>query len=451
MRSFFCLLLGVSLSTATYAAVENAQQCDLSAAEVPVLASAPQQGYLRYITWFSRPIVNTQQPWLVAFSGGNRDKVDEERNQAIDLASGRMMEIPGRGDAVTTPDGRYLTVPPEYSQDEGKTFDIYRAADVLAKWRSQAKVATDIPRLGHVDYGAWYQSLSFPLNEGENGKFRYRAVVSEPGANGFRLMEFTVSDHGIEGVPQQAKLCADSDNQTVMLSKSGRYVSGFDRASGTTKIYAITPHWDQKPATVDCKVVVDFGFAAGKGDFNFDDSMITFHVNFMTDPTAEETGLSYVHEILPHEAKDAVVVKFAMTGGMISGVSSVARLSIAQHEGTGSYFPAFLPDGKVYFIHHDNGVGYRFKVVDPAAAVWSNNLFKPRNSKFAEAAAIGSLWASNCHSWTLKDEEAAWYFSSLTREQCKTLVQQHWTAPAATSSANVSKTQALAACEAKSR
>src|ERR1700734_2690433 len=442
---------GLNVDESAAVVASTSQICDLNSANIPVVAAAPNDGYLRYVTWYARPIVNKDLPWLIGFSGGNREKIDFERNQAIGVATGRMMEIPGRADAVTTPDGRFFTVPPFYSQDKGNTFDIYRTGDLLAKWQTGATSAIDIPRIAVLEFGSWYQSLSFPLNgEDGSGNYVHRAVVSEAGQSGFKLVEFTIIAEGPVATPRQAKLCNSDDHQTVMLSKTGRYVSAYDTHSGTTKIYALTPHWERTPPSVDCDTVIDFGFAAGKGDFNFDDSMIAFHVNFMSSPEDGEDGTSYVHEIGPQQTKDAVVVKFSKVDGSINGVDRIARLSTSQQKGSGSYFPAFLPDKHVFFIHNEAGKGYKFYVVDPVKAVWSANIFKPRNAQFARTAAIGKLWAASCKTWSLQDEEAAWYYLSLTRDQCNALVTERWDDYRQRIDPNLQGAQLAEACNAKS-
>jgi hypothetical protein len=116
-------------------------------------------------------------------------------------------------------------------------------------------------------------------------------------------------------------------------------------------------------------------------------------------------------------------------------------------EGIGSYFPAFFPDGSLFYISNlapkgsDVPKRFRFAVVDPDREVYFANLFADPARRDA-AAAIGELWLRSCAPGVspFKSGEAPWAFMSLSRAQCEDLVRKRSTGDAA------AKRALLAAC-----
>ena len=67
------------------------------------------------MNWFARPVPHAGDDWIVAFASHNQ-------NYLYNLTKGRRIRVPDRSDAVSTPDGRYLTVPSYYTADSTTRF-----------------------------------------------------------------------------------------------------------------------------------------------------------------------------------------------------------------------------------------------------------------------------------------------------------------------------------------
>ena len=118
-------------------------------------------------------------------------------------------------------------------------------------------------------------------------------------------------------------------------------------------------------------------------------------------------------------------------------------------EGVGSYFPAFFPDGRVFYIANStpkNAEGpkrFTFRVVNPDRDVRFANIFQDPGL-LAAAEAIGQLWRESCAAelQPFKPGEAPWAFMGLAPAQCAGLVEARFAGEPAT------RGQLLASCKA---
>lgn len=282
----------------------------------------------------------------------------------------------------------------------------------------------------------------------------YRMMFSggtHPEPPGFRIIDYEFRrDNGSTVVTPSApmKLCPEivKDMATPFISKDGRYVvahdDGYPQQPASLKIFEIT---DVDPAnrTTSCAMRVDFGFAAGKADFSFDNSMLTFHVskhNYLT---------PFVNGGIPAPTiTDVVVVDLKKDdAGRIIGYGGLTRVTTSQKEGVGSYFPAFMPDGRLFYIsntvprNQPEPKRFEFRVVDPGDEVRLADLFTDAEYR-ARAATIGELWRTTCapKMEPFKPGEAEWSFLSVDAHSCQSLVDNHWT------STSPSTNELLATC-----
>ena len=107
--------------------------------------------------------------------------------------------------------------------------------------------------------------------------------------------------------------------------------------------------------------------------------------------------------------------------GRITGVGGVSRLTTSTTEGVGSYFPAFMPDGMVFYVANEvpkqssEAKRFRLAVVDPSRERRVTELFtSPARREAADA--IGELWRQTCAPalTPFRPQEAAWAFTSLS-------------------------------------
>jgi hypothetical protein len=404
------------------------------------------------VNWFARPVPNPDGRYIVGFAS-------HDQNYLYDLTRGRRVKIPDKSDAVATPDGRYVTVPSHYTAT--KTVNFYDARALLTRL-DEGRDALDVkPAYAHLDpdvEDVYYQSVGVLSTRRIDDATTtvYRMMFSggnvKP-APGFRIVDYTFTEkNGAVSVsPSRAmRLCPQitRDLSTPFISKDGRYVIAHDGGSenqpGTLKIFEITATDPAAQATT-CERRVDFGFAAGKADFSFDGARVTFHISkhgyltpFVNGGLAAPTITDVVVADLTRDA-----------GGAITGHGGLARVTTSITEGVGSYFPAFFPDGKLFYIANStpkNAEGakrFLLRVVNPEREVRFANLFKdPATAETAET--IGELWRASCAEGLqpFKPGEAAWAFMSLSREQCVGLVEARFTGDPAT------RTRLLAACQA---
>jgi hypothetical protein len=449
--SFIVSTLTVSVTAQN---VPSPAYCRVATPGTEVVAQRPTSAEdpIDDVNWFARPVPMTDGRHIVAFAS-------HDQNYLYDLTRGRRVKIPDKSDAVATPDGRYVTVPSHYTA--AKTVNFYEAKTLLARL-DESRDALDVkPAFAHNDADVedvYYQSVGIVSSRtaGDTATTVYRMMFSggnvKP-APGFRIVDYTFTEKAgrLSVSPSKAmRLCPQitRDLSTPFISKDGRYVVAHDGGSegqpGTLKIFEITG-LDPAAQTTTCEPRLDFGFAAGKADFSFDGSRITFHISkhgyltpFVNGGLVAPTITDVVVADLTKDAK-----------GAITGHGGLARVTTSTTEGVGSYFPAFFPDGKVFYIANStpkNGDGakrFTLRVVNPDREVKFANFFKePRTLEAAET--IGQLWRESCapEMQPFKTGEAPWAFTSLSPAQCAALVESRYPGEAS------ARSQLLTACKA---
>jgi hypothetical protein len=393
------------------------------------------------VNWFARPLPNAAGRWLIGFASHNQ-------NYLYDLTSGRRVKIPDRSDAVGTPDGRYVTVPSLYTPDE--TIRFYDAAPLIDHLDRgvDADALEPAYALHHPDLRKVYYQSTGVLSSSRtasNETTVYRMMFSGTrGEAGFRIVDFRFDRDRSTGRLQveptaPMKLCPEipNDLNTPFLSKDARYVVSYASGSAereytpgsSLKIFRIREVFPES-GTTRCEEVLDFGFAAGKADFSFDQSKLTFHISKGAYLTPFVSG-----GLDAPAVTDIVVVDLTTNAaGEITGYSNLARVTTSLKEGVGSYFPAFFPDGKLFYIgngapkNSDATKHFYFKVVDPSREQAMGSVFQdPARRELA--AALGRLWESACAAEAaapLEDHEAPWVVLSLSRTDCQSLVRERW-------------------------
>jgi hypothetical protein len=410
------------------------EACRVSTLGTAVLSSrpAPDEALIDDVNWFARPVPNADGRWIVGFAS-------HDQNYLYDLTRGRRVRMPDRSDAVATPDGRYVTVPSHYTLT--RTVNFYDTATLIARLDAGRDALDVKPMFAHDDADVadvYYQSVGVvsDTRRGDTTTTVYRMLFSgsfvKP-APGFRVVDYTFTRRGdaLTVTPTRSmRLCPQitRDLSTPFVSKDGRYVIAHDGGSeaepGTLKLFEITGT-DPAAQTTSCERRVDFGFAAGKADFSFDGSRVTFHISKHAYLTPFVNGGLNAPAIT-----DVVVTNLVRDGrGRIIGHGGLARVTTSTTEGVGSYFPAFFPDGRLFYIANSapkNSAGpkrFTFHVVDPDRELFFANVFlDPALRSSAER--IGHLWRERCavSMQPFRPGEAPWAFMSLKPAQCEALV-----------------------------
>ena len=450
VTSFIASTLTVSLGAQN---VPSPAYCRVATPGTEVVVERPQSSEepIDDVNWFARPVPAAAR-YIVGFAS-------HDQNYLYDLTNGRRVKIPDKSDAVATPDGRYVTVPSHYTAT--RTVNFYDARALVARLDAGRDALDVKPVFAHADADVedvYYQSVGV-LSSAKTGDATttvYRMMFSggnvKP-APGFRIVDYTFSETAGQvsvKASRAMRLCPQitRDLSTPFISKDGRHViahdGGAENQPGTLKIFEITGV-DPAAQSTTCERRVDFGFAAGKADFSFDGSRVTFHISKHGYLTAFVNG-----GLVSPTITDVVVAELTRDAkGAITGHGGLARVTTSATEGVGSYFPAFFPDGKVFYVANstpknaDGAKRFALRVVNPDREVKFANIFKePRTLEAAEA--IGQLWKDSCapEMAPFKAGEAPWAWTSLSPAQCAGLVEARFSGDAAT------RSQLLSTCKA---
>ncbi len=412
--------------------------CALASSEFETIANvttAPQ--------YFAKAHSNGEYVFYIANEGNHRLALKDSNELTRDI------EIPGTIDPVPSPDGKILTLP-------GTHF--YLVEDVLAKGKAALPFYSDTTNAGV------YQSVAL-VKIGDDPNIRtYRVVVdgtTNPKAN---YRDYTVNFNNTPPtvtapLPVQAH-CPNRELQTLFVSKTGKFLTGYDVATTTTKIFDMTDLTSAKR----CREVLDLGYGTGKVEFNlgtihppeifnFEDSdkKIAFHLDYF----GSDVG-SYFSGVQSDRSKDVYTMDIIEPSSRDRRpdwklkTSNLRRLFSEMTLGNGGYYPSWTFDGKVVMIF-DEGDAYSFRIADPERSkpyefylpppapsfeqAWADTASQPPQwvQRFHRAAAIGALWANEC----LVDKEqlaeltgvgAVSFFLGLSRENCTQMVRSRWDA-----------------------
>ena len=417
--------------------------CAIPEMALHVLADRPGPGAdpIDDVNWFARPVAHPGDDWIVAFAS-------HDQNYLYNLTEDERVAIPDRSDAVATPDGRYMTVPSYYTPDSNTRF--YPVEPMLEALSVGRDIADLEPAFIHdhpAMHRVYYQSTSLvrEVDTDSGLETTYRLMFSGTADESrFRIVDYLFRHHADSGELLDAQasepmaLCPEVQNDlnTPFISKDGQYVAAYtSEVAGSTysdgaslKIYEITST-DPSAGTASCAEVVDLGFVAGKADFSFDGSMLTFHLSqgqYLT---------PFVNGGLPESTiTDIMVARLERdAAGRITGASGLQRLTTSLEAGVGSYFPAFFPDGALFFVSNSlpreatADKEFRFRVVDPASRGWrTTDMTRAGDATLWRD--LGALWQHACVSevvdpFPLQPHELAGQAMSLTPAQCVALVR----------------------------
>lgn len=421
--------------------------CAVPEMGVDVLATAPRSEATTVddVNWFARPVLHDGSDFIIAFAS-------HDQNYLYNLSSDRRIEIPDRSDAVATPDGRYMTVPSNYTADSTTRF--YAVEPMLAALESGTDIADLEPAFVHDRPDmkrVYYQSTALvsEVDTDSGTETIYRLMFSGTGDRSpFRIADYLFRHHADSGeligvvASEPMAICpqVQNDLNTPFISKDGRYVAAYTSSeagnswtSGASlKVFEITST-DPAAGTTSCSQVADLGFAAGKADFSFDGTMLTFHLSqggyltpFVNGGLSEST------------ITDVMVARFTFDGeGRIDGVDGLQRLSTSLEAGVGSYFPAFFPDGNLFYLSNtapresEREKRFLFHVVDPASRGWRTAMPTSAHT-LALWKDLGTLWQESCQPriealgttpFPLDEHELPLQAMSLNVPQCEALLR----------------------------
>jgi hypothetical protein len=437
--------------------------CELPDLSSDLIAVRPAAGDdpIDDVNWFARPVAHDGPDRLLAFAS-------HDQNYLYNITTGVRIQIPDRSDAVATPDGRYMTVPSYYTPDSHTRF--YPVAPMLERLERKEN-ATDLEPAFIHDHPAmsqvYYQSTAVVSEEttADGIVTTYRLMFSGTGdESAFRIVDYRFTHDATSGAllgvepsePMRVCPAITNDLNTPFISKDGRHVIAYTSDQGgqaysagaSLKLFEIMAT-NPAAGTTSCEQVLDFGFAAGKADFSFDGSMVAFHISQGGYLTPFVNGGLDAGTIT-----DVVVARLDRdANGAITGQAGLRRVTTSLEAGVGSYFPAFFPDGSLFYIANsvpkssEGEKRFHFRVVDPEAGPWRSGVFETSEAREGWTT-IASLWEESCGSahpvlaaapFPFKEHEVAWVTFSLDEGQCHALVEdvRTYTASAGPSAAGV--------------
>ena len=301
----------------------------------------------RQPSWFIS--VNPNNSNLVGYIGGSNRIVNMSLPRGDES---REIVIPGSIDPVYSPDGLFMTTPMQ-----GLAFIPLDALE--AAFTEEDKSAADIePLYTDSEMSGAYQSIGMPLGfDGEtlaDGRLKktYRGIIerndSGPSTLSVRDYSFFIEADGelsdeVE-TTELRTLCPDRKLKTPKISKTGRYLAAYDFEAEVTKIFKIVDghRCEEIPG-------VDFSLHTGKVDFNFDDSMITFHLSRF-EGDSEHRGF-WPSTIADYEKRDVYVAKLIKGhDGDLVAVGSMTRVSPPTSYGEGAWYPSFSRDDTLVYM-----------------------------------------------------------------------------------------------------
>lgn len=372
----------------------------------------------RYISWlpeFPSYFAKVHPDGKYAFFIGSGNRVvnlEEEREDQ------RIQTAPGSIDPVPCPDGKLLTVP---------GLSLYEISTVLKDGESAKPLLTDGKHQGV------YQSCAVLSKSGSTTT--YRVITDSSGEVAYRDYKVTYSSsHAARAVAlgQEKMRCPRMNIKTIIVSKTGKYLSGYIPDVGTTKIFNI------EGSTGACREVADIGYATGKLEFNYDDTRIAFHVDYFSSQAGD-----YFSGVSNDMSKDVYTLDIARQSNGKLKLSNLRRLTTAHTKGSGSYYPSFAKSGEVLFLNDDENF-YSFHAVNPERIPAFPPILPPPDgwpgnrvpegvpadwkARLHMASVTGSLWAKRCSE---DDEEvsaveAASVKLSLPTSTCTQLVREYW-------------------------
>lgn len=327
--------------------------------------------------------------------------------------------IPGDIDPVPCPDGKVVTTP-------GLNF-----FEVGALKRDGIRA-----QAFHSDgsHSGVYQSCAVIASSGNTTT--YRMITDESGSVNFRdyKVTFGAGAPTVEEIGTVASLCPGLNLKTLIISKTGKYVSGYVPETGTTQIYSAEPG--------ACKLMADLGFPTGKLEFSYDDSRVVFHM----DVFGSQAG-DYFSGVDSQVSKEILTLDLERSGERLA-VRNLRKLSASRAKGSGSYYPSFTKQGLVGFVHDDFDF-YSYRVMDPRSLPAFNLTVPPPEGwpggspppevpadwekRLHAAAVVGSLWSQSCSAYDdeLGAVDAASLVMSLGKAPCERMVAEQWVSGAA--------------------
>lgn len=411
----------------------NQDSCELDPARAGVKIAHLE----RQPSWFIS--VNPNNSDLVGYIGGGNRIINTNLPRGH---ASREITIPGSIDPVYSPDGLFMTTPMS-----GLAF--IPLQDLEAAFTEEDRSANDISALyNDSEMSGAYQSIGMPLGyDGqpqEDGSLKktYRGIIEQnnSGPSTLSVRDYTFSIDAEGNISEDVEttellpLCPDRKLKTPKISKTGRLLAAYDFEAEVTKIFKIVDGHK-------CEEVpgLNFSLHTGKVDFNFDDTMITFHIS-RYEGDRSHRGF-WPSTIADYEKRDVYVAKLLKGhDNEVVAVGPMTRVSPPTSYGEGAWYPSFSRDNTIVYMTRsldaEGETVHSLVKVNPLDdfeytpfLFGETELAEDDKKKHHATYALAALAGASCN-W----EEGASLdnllmdISILKPESCASLVENHWDA-----------------------
>lgn len=254
--------------------------------------------------------------------------ITQNKNWALDTKTGKHTLLAGEADPVPSSDGKIMTtIARDPSHNNYWAFTVSEMKDGLPTQKSNL--------MGHIQGS--YQSVGDEDLNGERPILYYDDISQT-----IKIFNLKKVGETYQTVRQTEILNGVAAKLRLpMMSPDGKYFSALNIDTNQTEIYQIEGNGK-------AKVIKKLPFAGGKAAFSYDSKSITFHVS---------RDIHQSWQQLPHES---------MYPGTLDSTTQIRNVFVYDIErgnvqqvtnnlSGNSYFPIFLADGRVAYIHKEHG------------------------------------------------------------------------------------------------
>lgn len=331
--------------------------------------------------------------------------ITNNKNYALDTTTGKSTELNGEADPVPSGDGKILTTlgrDPRYPN--GWSFSVTPLKNGLPARRDD--LVAYIP--------GSYQSVGDLRPDGTRPVMFYDETASK--VKVFALREergqFKLGDE-LVFEQQDAKSL-----RLPMMSPDGKRFSALNVDTNQTELYEIGA--DGRSA----KLLRSLPFAGGKAAFSYDGKKITFHVS--------RDVAAHRREVIHDSHYPATLDSTSQVRNVyVYDLETDAVQAVTNNTKGNSYFPIFLADGRVAYIHKDHDaskflISYSSVPKGQARSVQQvSDCLGPKGEEQLEL--LSNSWAMICSSWQMNNDNNGAGLAtilSLSVEDCQALVKR---------------------------
>ncbi len=331
--------------------------------------------------------------------------ISQGQNLMLDIHTGKQTTLGGNADPVPSADGEILTLLQQNFSDPARPW-IIGVVDL--------KKGVPVSGLKMSDYiNGSYQSVGQMDSSGSRNLLYYDEIA---GQVVIKKIKKTNNGYMLDKKNAQFLYSAGHELRLPMMSPDGKRFSALNITTNQTEIYDILENGRTR-------LVKALPFAGGKAAFSYDNKKITFHV-------ARDIAQSYseIHADTMYPATlDAVT---QVRNVYVYDIEKDSIQQVTNNTYGNSYFPIFLGDGRVSYIHKDSN-SPRFSIQYSTVPIGSQRshekvlqcLGDENESKLEE---MSSVWSRICTQWAeLGDKNSASLGTilSLSMKDCLELVK----------------------------